>query len=648
MDDRSPEAASTTRRSQSNRILLKSAADRLPTPDGVAMAIMEIWESDQTSINELSRLVQTDPALSGRVLKLANSAASGLRPTASIPTAIARVGMQTVGQLAVAFSLIGKKNSDDCPAFNRQQYWTRCLLMAVLSRGLGRLTRVAAPDDLFACGLLTRIGVLGLASVYPEAYSEVLSSHSDDLSELEKQTFGTDHNELSEIMMLDLLVPGTLAEPARHHESPDESGYPPDSHQQDVALLLNLAYYLSEAAVHDDRTLRRNASRIEMFRERMKLPEGRIEAIFRDALAQWREWSELLRLADDKVRQHEARGSQSESAEGDRDTTPSPEPLSAAIVADPGIAGPLTESLTALGIQYQTCSKSSEAIHLTLTHRANILFISKSDTQLIDMVRSTANGGGIHIVVAQPGDQPEPEAEAQAYASGADDVIAAGAPLHRLKPRLNPALRRLESHARWQAEQRDLQRIAEDLSLSHREHEVLAMTDPLTHLPNRRAGVIALERVWQGSVRAETNCTVLVMDIDHFKSINDEYGHAVGDQVLCKFASVLKAASRGDETIARMGGEEFMLVSSNLALREAVVTGDRLRKKIERTDVPTDIGTLHITVSVGIAVREAQMHESATLVIAADRALYAAKDAGRNRIAVSSDGKLNVADKANG
>src|SRR6056297_1367189 len=92
------------------RMLLDSASEQLPTPDGVALAIMEAWENERTTVQDLARLVQADPALSGRVLKLANSAAAGARrAVASVPDAIVRVGMQTVGQLAVAFSLIGKE-----------------------------------------------------------------------------------------------------------------------------------------------------------------------------------------------------------------------------------------------------------------------------------------------------------------------------------------------------------------------------------------------------------------------------------------------------------------------------------------------------------------------------------------------------------
>lgn len=262
------------------------------------------------------------------------------------------------------------------------------------------------------------------------------------------------------------------------------------------------------------------------------------------------------------------------------------------------------------------------------------------------MVRSTAVGDGIHVVVVHAGAQLDPEAEAQAYADGADDVIAARAPPRYLRFRLNVALRRLECYTRRQAERLDLQRIAKDLSLSHRKHELLALTDPLTHLPNRRAGLVALERVWQGSLRTGTPCAVLIIDIDHFKTINDDYGHAVGDQVLRQIASILQAEIRSEETIARMGGEEFLLIGANVAIRDVVIAGNRLRRQIEQTEIQTDRGALHITVSVGTAVREAHMSDPDGLVIAADRALYAAKSAGRNRIAVAAEGHLTVTDKA--
>ncbi|KGK41896.1 hypothetical protein LH51_11020 [Nitrincola sp. A-D6] len=123
------------------QMLLESSAELLPTPNGVALAIMEAWENENTTIQQIAKLVQMDPSLSGRILKLANSAVTGRRPVASVPEAIVRVGMQTVGQLAVAFSLIANESPINSTEFNHQKYWTRCLLMAVLSRGLAKQLR---------------------------------------------------------------------------------------------------------------------------------------------------------------------------------------------------------------------------------------------------------------------------------------------------------------------------------------------------------------------------------------------------------------------------------------------------------------------------------------------------------------------------
>lgn len=621
------------------RMLLESAAERLPTPDGVALAIMEAWENEHTTVQQLARLVQTDPALSGRVLKLSNSAAAGQRPVVSVPEAIVRVGMQTVGQLAVAFSLIGRESVDNCPAFDHQQYWSRCLLMALLSRGLAEGTRLAPPDDLFACGLLARIGVLGLASVYPEAYSNLLASHPPDLSALERETFGVDHNELSEAMMLDFFVPRALAEPACHHEAPDQAGLDRDSRPLKIAVLLHLAYRLSETATRDDGRIAEDTAVIDSICARLGLPEGRVEPIFNSALAEWREWSELLQLPADKACEY-----QDIDFSADKPASPdaglqtiSKDALSAAIVADPDLAAELSAMLSELGVRVDVCAKPSEALHRTMDHRSNVVFVSEAHLQFIQRVRSAGAGNASYVALVLPA--ANPDLEARAYHDGADDVIIAGLSSRQLEARLKPAQRLLRRHERWRNDRKELRRIARELALSHRQQQVLALTDQLTELPNRRAAMDALDQVWNSSLRTQTPCALLLLDIDHFKTINDRHGHAVGDQVLRASAAVLKDAVRRDETIARIGGEEFLLISPNLPLREAVVAGERLRRQLEQAEIDAGGEVVRMTVSVGIAVREAQMRTAEELMIAADKALYAAKDGGRNRIALIVGGK---------
>ncbi|MCF7997172.1 MAG: HDOD domain-containing protein, partial [Chromatiaceae bacterium] len=138
---------------------------------------MELWEDEQTSVEQLSQLVKSDPALSGRLLRLANSAAMGtFSKVSSIPAAIVKVGMKTVGQLAVAFSLIDQYLDDHCKSFDYNKFWLQCVLTALICRGLGQQTALAPPDNLFSCALMMRIGLLAFATIYPDEYASLLDS----------------------------------------------------------------------------------------------------------------------------------------------------------------------------------------------------------------------------------------------------------------------------------------------------------------------------------------------------------------------------------------------------------------------------------------------------------------------------------------
>ncbi|WP_462320133.1 HDOD domain-containing protein [Halochromatium sp.] len=205
------------------RTLLNNAADRLPSPNGVALAIMELWQDDHTTVEQLAHLVQADPALSGRLLKLANSASLGSRPVTSINAAIIKVGLKTVGELAVAFSLIDKDLNNHCEAFNYLEFWSHSLLMALICRSLGRHTHIAPPEDLFSCGLMARIGLLAFATIYPREYSDLLTENPSDLAAAEREHFGFDHNELSAEMLSDFGVPDVLAEACKFHEGSAET-----------------------------------------------------------------------------------------------------------------------------------------------------------------------------------------------------------------------------------------------------------------------------------------------------------------------------------------------------------------------------------------------------------------------------------------
>jgi diguanylate cyclase (GGDEF)-like protein/PAS domain S-box-containing protein len=160
-----------------------------------------------------------------------------------------------------------------------------------------------------------------------------------------------------------------------------------------------------------------------------------------------------------------------------------------------------------------------------------------------------------------------------------------------------------------------------------------AMTDELTGLPNRRMFDASLRNRLENLARYEWRFGLLVADIDFFKAVNDQYGHAFGDAVLAGVAKTLEGAIRGGDVVARWGGEEFAVLveaSDAAGLRD---TADRLRVLVATSEVRHDGLTLPINVSVGGALAWPP-DDPESLFERADRALYSAKEGGRNRIAV--------------
>jgi diguanylate cyclase (GGDEF)-like protein len=124
-----------------------------------------------------------------------------------------------------------------------------------------------------------------------------------------------------------------------------------------------------------------------------------------------------------------------------------------------------------------------------------------------------------------------------------------------------------------------------------------------------------------------------MLDIDHFKRVNDTHGHAAGDQVIAEIARRIDAGIRTIDVAGRYGGEEFVLVLPETALAGSGMLGNRLRQSIAATAFPTVAGPLAITASLGVATADPDVPDVATLIGRADSALYNAKQAGRNRIA---------------
>jgi diguanylate cyclase (GGDEF) domain len=158
--------------------------------------------------------------------------------------------------------------------------------------------------------------------------------------------------------------------------------------------------------------------------------------------------------------------------------------------------------------------------------------------------------------------------------------------------------------------------------------------DPLTGLINRRAFLPRLQNEHQRALRTGNTYTFAMLDLDHFKSINDAYGHHCGDAVLCALAAVMVENCRSIDAVVRMGGEEFGILFPECHIDEALIALERIRKRFESSSTMADGKLIFVTVSIGVAAFAGAEEKDTEVVERADRALYAAKAEGRNQIVV--------------
>jgi two-component system cell cycle response regulator len=192
---------------------------------------------------------------------------------------------------------------------------------------------------------------------------------------------------------------------------------------------------------------------------------------------------------------------------------------------------------------------------------------------------------------------------------------------------------------------RELQSKHEALNEANARLAALATTDPLTGLPNHRTVMGRLEEEISRCQRSQETCAVLFLDLDHFKQINDTWGHRAGDAVLCETGRRLSKAIRLEDFVGRYGGEEFAVILTDVTLDEAQQVAGRLQNVLAdelfewEADDASQSTSISITGSIGVALLREHANTCETLIEAADTAMYHAKHTGRNRVCVSGEEK---------
>jgi len=165
-----------------------------------------------------------------------------------------------------------------------------------------------------------------------------------------------------------------------------------------------------------------------------------------------------------------------------------------------------------------------------------------------------------------------------------------------------------------------------------RQLEELATTDGLTGCLNKRAFLAELSQKLMAAQRFGRKLSLIIADLDHFKGVNDTYGHATGDRVLRELGQVLKRMKRETDLVARFGGEEFCVLCEETDARGAKLLAERVREELAATELQTELGTLRITASLGVATFPDHAKSAEDLFSQGDKALYQAKNQGRNRV----------------
>jgi diguanylate cyclase (GGDEF)-like protein len=240
---------------------------------------------------------------------------------------------------------------------------------------------------------------------------------------------------------------------------------------------------------------------------------------------------------------------------------------------------------------------------------------------------------GLHTVVRSI---EKGQLDARLDVVGCDEISTVSAGVNAMLDTIINAQELERLHRALQHQHEELNIAHQHLNEANARLEALATTDALTELPNHRSLVSTLNQELERAHSYYRSCSILFLDIDHFKALNDGYGHASGDTVLHEFAQVLRTRLRGIDTVGRWGGEEFVVVLPEMTVDEAQAFAEEIRADVANNLFSVGGGT-RLTCSIGVACYPVHASEREELLNAADQAMYAAKRLGRNQVRKPDD-----------
>jgi len=634
----------------------------LPSPSGVGLSILRLTQREDASMEELLWCLQADPALTGRILKMAN-ATRGVNepPCSSVLQASLRLGMRSVRNVALGFTLVTSNRSGVCSPFGYDRYWSSSLACAVAAQCFARELKSGEPTEAFTLGLLSRIGMLALASVHPDTYAQVLDSCVDQtlaqLCQAERRAFGIDQFEVTAAMLADWGLPDAFSQAVLVRAQSENQSAEGDPQVESLATVLELASRLALALASDraaaPEVFEQQWSALQALARRQGLEAERLEQLASAAARAWKEWGEFLRIPTSAAHGF-ALDQQPAATFGELPELPEEPGSERASVAvarpvrapvrvlvvddDEKLARLVGLHLSRAGYQVEIASDGAQALSIVLSDGPQVVITDwmmpgMTGLELCQALRKTEAGRKTYVLILTA--KEEEDRIVDAFNAGADDYVAKPFNPRILLARVQAAQRLVELQTQVDEDKRVREQQVAEMGLLTRKLRAAALTDVLTELPNRRFAMSRLEQEWESALRLDRPLSLVMIDIDHFKRINDQYGHDVGDFVLRSTANVLRTFARRGDIVCRLGGEEFLVINVNSDAQGTLMCAERLRAGVEANFMEYQGFRGHVTVSLGVAERGLTIRDADELLRAADQAVYAAKAAGRNTVRVA-------------
>ncbi|WP_018606034.1 GGDEF domain-containing response regulator [Uliginosibacterium gangwonense] len=625
---------------------LKASGD-LPSPKGVALAVMRLTQQEDVSIANLANVIKTDPAFVGRLIKAANGIVGyGRRPVASVQDALTVLGLPAVRNMALGFSLLTHYRSGVCEGFDYGRYWAESLLSAVSMQAITLRTRAAAADEMYCLGLLARVGEIALATLYPHDYSRIVKEAGGQdlhrLLELESHAFAMTNAELGAAMLADWGLPRIFTDAAHCVASSTESTQSEGQREYVVTQSLALSQQVAKYCLGAEQERPQHKHRLLIAASRLNFDEETFGTLTDGVAREWLEWGALLSIHAEVLPPFGSVKALAPElgADGAEEEVPRQDVSMRALIVDTDVAAcqTIAQFLGENGFQTSFTHDGFSAAELALDFMPDMMLIGEglpdmSGGELVRVIRKTRIGRALYILILA--EDVQEEVVVQALEAGADDALPKPVNLRVLLAKLGASRRLTDLNREIEQDREEIRHFAAELAVSNRRLQDAAMTDPLTGFPNRRCFSERFAQEWAFSLRNKRPLSCILVDVDHFKGINDTYGHDVGDAVLVQVAQAIRAAVRTQDVLARLGGDEFVVLCPGTAIESAMVCAERIRKAMHDLIMDTRLRSVKISISAGVACRDATMTDADSLFKRSDDGLYLAKKKGRDQVATA-------------